>query len=133
MDQLLPGDTDERRISIRTWLAEHPRPTPRQLAHAGYVAPHWPAPWGLAADPIHQLIIDDELARAGVQRPSNAIGIGWAGPTIAYAGSEEQKERYLSRCSPQKKYGANSLVSQAVAATWQVCPPVPSAMAMSGW
>jgi alkylation response protein AidB-like acyl-CoA dehydrogenase len=49
----------------------------------------------LAADPIHQLIIDDELARAGVQRPSNAIGIGWAGPTIAYAGSEEQKERYL--------------------------------------
>ena len=95
MDQLLPGDTDERRISIRTWLAEHPRPTPRQLAHAGYVAPHWPTPWGLAADPIHQLIIDDELARAGVQRPSNAIGIGWAGPTIAYAGSEEQKERYL--------------------------------------
>jgi len=95
VDQLLPGDTDERRISIRTWLAEHPRPTPRQLANAGYVAPHWPAPWGLAADPIHQLIIDDELARAGVQRPSNAIGIGWAGPTIAYAGSEEQKERYL--------------------------------------
>ena len=91
----MPGDTDERRISIRTWLAEHPRPTPRQLAHAGYVAPHWPAPWGLAADPIHQLISDDELARAGVQRPSNAIGIGWAGPTIAYAGSEEQKERYL--------------------------------------
>ena len=91
----MPGDTDERRISIRTWLAEHPRPTPRQLAHAGYVAPHWPAPWGLAADPIHQLIIDDELSRAGVQRPSNAIGIGWAGPTIAYAGSEEQKERYL--------------------------------------
>ncbi len=91
----MPGDTDERRISIRTWLAENPRPTPRQLAHAGYVAPHWPAPWGLAADPIHQLIIDDELARAGVQRPSNAIGIGWAGPTITYAGSEEQKERYL--------------------------------------
>jgi len=91
----LPGDTDERRISIRTWLAEHPSPTPRQLAHAGYVAPHWPAPWGFAADPIHQLIIDDELARAGVQRPSNAIGIGWAGPTITYAGTEEQKERYL--------------------------------------
>lgn len=91
----MPGDTDERRISIRTWLAEHPSPTPRQLAHAGYVAPHWPAPWGFAADPIHQLIIDDELARAGVQRPSNAIGIGWAGPTITYAGTEEQKERYL--------------------------------------
>ena len=30
-----------------------------------------------------------------MQRPSNAIGIGWAGPTITYAGTEEQKERYL--------------------------------------
>jgi 3-oxochol-4-en-24-oyl-CoA dehydrogenase len=65
------------------------------LAEAGYVAPHWPAPWGIAADPIHQLIIDDELARAAVRRPTNPIGIGWAGPTILYAGSDEQKQRYL--------------------------------------
>ena len=33
--------------------------------------------------------------RAGVRRPSNMIGIGWAGPTIVHAGTEEQKERYL--------------------------------------
>jgi len=95
VNQLLPGETDERRQQVRTWLVSHPDPTPRELAEAGYVAPHWPAPWGLAADPIHQLIIDDELARARVKRPSNAIGIGWAGPTIAYAGSQEQKDRYL--------------------------------------
>ena len=95
MDQLLPGDSDPRRQEVRAWLATHPSATGRQLAEAGYVAPHWPRPWGLAADPIHQLIIDDELATAGVKRPSNAIGIGWAGPTIAYAGSEAQKERYL--------------------------------------
>ena len=73
----------------------HPNPTGRQLAEAGYVAPQWPAPWGLGADPIHQLIIDDELSRAKVRRPVNPIGIGWAGPTLLYAGTDEQKQRYL--------------------------------------
>ncbi|MEY2627274.1 MAG: hypothetical protein RJB08_1033, partial [Actinomycetota bacterium] len=91
----MPGDDDERRVAVRRWLEEHPKPTGRQIADAGYVAPHLPAPWGLGADPIHQLIIDDELARAGVSRPSNPIGIGWAGPTIVFAGSDEQKRRYI--------------------------------------
>ncbi len=91
----LPGDDDPRRQAVRRWLEEHPKPTGRQLAEAGYVAPHWPQPWGLAADPVHQLVIDDELRRAGVSRPSNQIGIGWAGPTIIYAGTQEQQDRYL--------------------------------------
>ena len=95
MDFELPGEDDERRAAVRRWLAAHPRPTGRQLAEAGYVAPHWPEPWGLGADPIHQLVIDDELRRAGVQRPFNTIGIGWAGPTIIHAGTEEQKKRFL--------------------------------------
>ena len=59
------------------------------------MAPHWPEPWGLGADPEPQLIVDDELRRAGVRRPENTIGIGWAGPTLLHAGTEEQKERYL--------------------------------------
>jgi 3-oxochol-4-en-24-oyl-CoA dehydrogenase len=95
MDFDLPGDDDPRRLAVRSWLAEHPDPTGRQLAEAGYVAPHWPVPWGLDADPIHQLLIDDELRRAGVRRPSNPIGIGWAGPTILAAGTDDQRERYL--------------------------------------
>jgi alkylation response protein AidB-like acyl-CoA dehydrogenase len=45
---------------------------------------------------VHQLIVDDELTRAGVRRPVNPIGIGWAGPTILFAGTPEQKERYLT-------------------------------------
>jgi len=80
---------------VRDWFAQHPRPTGRQLAEAGLVAPHWPAPWGLGADAVHQLIVDDELRRAGVPRPVNPIGIGWAGPTIMHAGNDAQKERYL--------------------------------------
>jgi 3-oxochol-4-en-24-oyl-CoA dehydrogenase len=95
MDFELPPDDDPTRVEVRAWLADHPRPSGRDLAEAGYVAPHWPRPWGRDADPIEQLVIDDELRRAGVRRPANMIGIGWAGPTILYAGTEDQKERYL--------------------------------------
>ena len=95
MDFELPGDDDPTRQQVREWIAANPRPSGRQLAEAGYVAPHWPRPWGLDADPIQQLVIDDELRRAKISRPSNTIGIGWAGPTILHAGSQEQKDRYL--------------------------------------
>jgi alkylation response protein AidB-like acyl-CoA dehydrogenase len=95
MDFELPAADDPRREKVRQWLRDNPSPTGRQLAEAGYVVPHWPAPYGVGADPIEQLIIDDELAKAGVRRPANPIGIGWAGPTLLYAGSPEQKDRYL--------------------------------------
>jgi len=95
MDFDLPPDDDPWRVEVRRWLEANPNPTGRQLAEAGYVVPHWPRPWGLDADPIEQLIIDDELRGAGVSRPGNPIGIGWAGPTIIHAGTEAQKERYL--------------------------------------
>ena len=95
MDFELPLDDDPRRIEVRQWLAANPNPSPRALAEAGYVAPHWPAPYGLGADPIHQLLIDDELSSAGVRRPVNPIGIGWAGPTLLYGGTAEQQQRYL--------------------------------------
>ncbi|MDP1823247.1 MAG: acyl-CoA dehydrogenase family protein [Archangium sp.] len=95
MDFELPDDSDPQRAAVRQWLAVNPSPSGRQLAEAGYVAPHWPAPWGLDADPILQLLIDDELRAAGVRRPMNPIGIGWAGPTILHAGTAAQKERYL--------------------------------------
>lgn len=95
MDFDLPPEDDPHRLELRRWLADHPRPTPADLLAAGLIVPHWPAPWGLDADPLHQLIIDDELRRAGVRRPVNPIGIGWAAPTILLEGSEAQKARYL--------------------------------------
>jgi alkylation response protein AidB-like acyl-CoA dehydrogenase len=88
---------DPRRVAIREWLFTHPNPTPVQLAEAGLVAPHLPKPWGLGADANHQLLIDDELKRANVRLPINPIGIGWAGPTILYAGTEEQQKRWLPK------------------------------------
>jgi alkylation response protein AidB-like acyl-CoA dehydrogenase len=91
----LPGDADPFRAGVREWLAEHPRPSADALARAGLVAPHWPRPWGRDATPIEQLIVDDELRRAAVRRPNNPIGIGWAGPTILMAGTQQQKDDYL--------------------------------------
>ncbi len=96
MDLALPGDQHPARVAVRSWLDKYPKPTPRELADAGYVAPHWPSPWGLAAGPVDQLVIDEELRTAGVRRPFNPIGIGWAGPTLVHAGTAEQKDRYLS-------------------------------------
>jgi hypothetical protein len=92
----LPADDAPERLEVREWFTANPQPTGRQLAEAGFVVPHWPRPWGLDASPILQLVIDDEMRRAKVARPQNQIGIGWAGPTILYAGSDEQKDRYLS-------------------------------------
>jgi hypothetical protein len=41
------------------------------------------------------LLLDEELRAAHIRRPVNPIGIGWAGPTLMYAGTDEQKERWL--------------------------------------
>ncbi len=95
MDFRLPGADDPRRAEVRAWLADHPHPTPRQLVEAGYVVPHWPRPWGRDADPISQLVIDEEFRKARVFIPANPIGVGWAGPTLVAAGTPEQQRRYL--------------------------------------
>ncbi|GAA4296021.1 acyl-CoA dehydrogenase [Mycobacterium paraffinicum] len=64
------------------------------LAEAGLQAPHWPAPHGRAASPAEQLLIDQELAAAGVVRPDLVIG-WWAAPTILEHGTPEQIERFV--------------------------------------
>ena len=66
-----------------------------RLARAGYVAPHWPRPYGLGAGPAEQLAIDSVLREARVPKPMNPIGIGWAGPTLLVAGTAEQQARWL--------------------------------------
>jgi 3-oxochol-4-en-24-oyl-CoA dehydrogenase len=82
-------------IDVRAWLIEHPSPTGRELAEAGLVVPHWPAPWGVDADPAEQLAIESALRAAGVILPFNPIGIGWAAPTILHAGTAQQQQRWL--------------------------------------
>ncbi|MBP1817680.1 acyl-CoA dehydrogenase family protein [Mycobacterium sp. OAE908] len=64
------------------------------LAEAGLLAPHWPRPYGREASPAEQLLIDQEMAKAGVTRPDLVIG-WWAAPTILEHGSPEQIERFV--------------------------------------
>ncbi|MDT5253869.1 MAG: hypothetical protein QOH07_2823 [Mycobacterium sp.] len=64
----------------------------RLWARSGYLQPHWPAPYGRAADSVEQLIIEDALD--GLDKPS--LGLGeWVVPTLLQHGSAEQVDRLI--------------------------------------
>ncbi|WP_205472462.1 acyl-CoA dehydrogenase [Nocardioides sp. SYSU D00038] len=65
-----------------------------RLVELGYLAPHWPVPYGLGADAVTQIVLDEELVRAGVTRPDIVIA-GWAVPTILEHGTDAQRERFV--------------------------------------
>jgi 3-oxochol-4-en-24-oyl-CoA dehydrogenase len=101
MDFDLPAEAETYRDEVRAFLRDHApggtysKDWNERMAEAGYVAPHWPKPWGRDAGPVQQLVIDEELRAAGAPRPLNPIGIGWAGPTLLVAGTQDQQDRYL--------------------------------------
>ena len=56
----------------------------------------WPAEFGgQGLGPVEQVIVDQEIARAGVPGILDVIGVGMLGPTIIAHGTDEQKSRYL--------------------------------------
>ncbi|MFI7589765.1 acyl-CoA dehydrogenase family protein [Spongisporangium articulatum] len=75
----LPGDPAGRRAA---------------LADSGYLVPHWPAPYGVAATAREQLVVEEEFDRAGVERPDLGIA-AWAVPTIVRHGTDAQRERFV--------------------------------------
>jgi 3-oxochol-4-en-24-oyl-CoA dehydrogenase len=80
--------------SVATAIAALPPQRQRAaLAHAGYAAPQWPAPYGRSASPAAQIVIDEELSRAGLARPDLVIG-GWAIPAIIAHGTQAQRDRF---------------------------------------
>ncbi|WKN50290.1 acyl-CoA dehydrogenase [Nocardioides sp. Arc9.136] len=85
---------DEVRAAVEQVAA---RPAAEQragLVDTGLLMPHWPAPYGRGADAVTQIVIDQELARAGVTRPDIVIA-GWALPTILEHGTDAQRERFV--------------------------------------
>ncbi|MGP0031160.1 MAG: acyl-CoA dehydrogenase [Acidimicrobiales bacterium] len=94
----LPPEAEPRRDEIRPVVqrvaATEAAGQRAALAEAGLIMPHWPAPWGRGADPLDQLVMDEELAAAGVVRPHLAVG-AWALPTLIAHGTDEQQERWV--------------------------------------
>jgi alkylation response protein AidB-like acyl-CoA dehydrogenase len=93
-----PQDADGHRTAARELaaeLADLPGDQQRvRLAESGYLAPEWPAPFGVDASPAAQLAIEEEFRAAGIRRPDLVIG-GWAAPTVLKHGSDEQRERFV--------------------------------------
>ncbi len=115
------NDTPEQaeyRACVRTWLEEHRDEAPvlrgegalkdedeivaarrawqARLAEAGLAGVTWPAEFGgQGVGPIEQVIVSQEIARAGVPGILDVIGVGMLGPTIMAHGTDEQKGRYL--------------------------------------
>jgi 3-oxochol-4-en-24-oyl-CoA dehydrogenase len=66
----------------------------RRLAERGLVMPHLPEPWGRDADPLEQVLIQQELRAAGVRPPVLSIG-AWVVPSLVAYGTREQQDRFL--------------------------------------
>lgn len=70
----------------------------KKLYDAGYVGIAWPKEYGgRGATIMEQVIFNQEMAKRRVPGGVGGLGIGWAGPTIMAAGTEEQKKRFLPK------------------------------------
>ena len=67
-----------------------------KLIETGYVMPHWPKPWGRAADAVEQLVIEEEFRAAGIKRPDYGI-TGWVILTLIQHGTPWQIERFVEK------------------------------------
>jgi alkylation response protein AidB-like acyl-CoA dehydrogenase len=92
----LPPEAEEYRsqardavIRLRSLPADQQR---EYLVDSGYLVPHWPKPWGRAADVLEQLVIEEEFS--GVERPDMGI-TGWVTLTVSQAGTDDQRERWV--------------------------------------
>jgi 3-oxochol-4-en-24-oyl-CoA dehydrogenase len=104
----LPPEADAYRNQAREAVAQlRSLPEDKQrdyLVDSGYLVPHWPKPWGRAADVLEQLVIEEEFGSAGrsgatgeskpIERPDMGI-TGWVALTIAQAGTDDQRERWV--------------------------------------
>ena len=115
------NDTPEQaqhREQVRRWLEEHKAEAPAvrstragaeddaylqarrawqgKLAEGGLAGVTWPKEYGgQGLGPIEQVIVNQELGKAGVPGILDSIGVGMLGPCIIAHGTEEQKSRYL--------------------------------------
>ncbi|UCC16797.1 MAG: acyl-CoA dehydrogenase family protein, partial [Dehalococcoidales bacterium] len=79
------------------WLALN-REWHKKLYAAGFVGIAWPKEYGgRGATIMEQVIFNEEMAKRRAPMGAGGLGVGWAGPTIIAAGTEEQKKRFLPK------------------------------------
>ena len=83
-------ESDEAQEFTRWWH--------KKLHDAGYIGIAWPKEYGgRGATIMEQVIFNEEMAKRRAPPGVGGLGVGWAGPTIMAAGSEEQKKRFLPK------------------------------------
>ncbi|OBK14738.1 acyl-CoA dehydrogenase [Mycobacterium asiaticum] len=96
----LPPEAEQLRTQIRADAAElaglEKNAQRDKLIQTGYVMPHWPKPWGRAADAVEQLVIEEEFRAAGIRRPDYGI-TGWVILTLIQHGTDWQIERFVEK------------------------------------
>jgi 3-oxochol-4-en-24-oyl-CoA dehydrogenase len=96
----LPPEAEELRTRIHADAAEiaalDKQAQRDKLIETGYVMPHWPKPWGRAADAVEQLVIEEEFRAAGIKRPDYGI-TSWVILTLIQHGTPWQIERFVEK------------------------------------
>ncbi len=115
MDLTYSPEDEAFRARVRAWLREHlaeAKRTPqgrraalehakawqRAMYEAGLVGIAWPRQYGgQDASVTQQVILNEELARAGAPALINTVGLNILGPALIVYGSEDQKRRFLPK------------------------------------
>ena len=94
----LPPEAEQMRADVRAFIAEiedlGDDARRDRLVESGYLVPHWPEPYGRAAGAVEQLVIEEEFAAAGIDRPSLGI-TAWNILTIIQHGTDDQLDRWV--------------------------------------
>ncbi|MCZ6708176.1 MAG: acyl-CoA dehydrogenase family protein [Chloroflexi bacterium] len=92
----MPAGWDDHSLAFEEQLAIE-RDVMTRLAKRHWLALPWPAEYGgLGATPLQQLVFNEEIAYHRVPGSVN-MGVAWVGPVVMLYGTDDQKERYLSR------------------------------------
>ncbi|NNH72242.1 acyl-CoA dehydrogenase [Nocardia uniformis] len=90
----LPADAETYRRQVRSALTEiaalDEREQLRRLGDDGWVMPFLAPPSGRRADPVEQVVIAEEIARARITVPQLGLAT-WLLPSIAEHGTEQQR------------------------------------------
>ena len=100
----LPAGSDELRAEIRAEAQRiaglDEKAQLDELIATGYLMPHWPKPWGLAAGAVEQLLCEEEFAAADVKKQDYGI-TGWVILTLIQHGTPSQIERFVEKALRQ--------------------------------